>query len=68
MVTINKIESEKITSDGGLILAEVSCLSTDEKPVTLNEEDKIANGSSLIEIDTGKLYLFDAENQEWKEI
>ena len=39
-----------------------NCLSTDEKP-TVN----IANGSVLIEIDTGKMYIFDEENQIWKE-
>lgn len=35
-------------------------LSTDEKPV-----DYINNGAYFEEIDTGKIYRFDAENQEW---
>lgn len=38
------------------------CLSTDEKPV-----GNVENGSQLIEMDTGKVYLYDAENSEWKE-
>lgn len=33
--------------------------STDEKPITC------ANGSKFWEIDTGKLYRFDAENENW---
>lgn len=40
---------------------EGECLSTDTKPIN------VANGSSLIEMDTGKVYFFDAENGEWRE-
>ena len=36
-------------------------LSTDVKPESAN------NGSRYIEMDTGKLYLFDAESAEWLE-
>lgn len=39
---------------------DVRCLSTDEKPV-----DNIRNGSTLIEIDTGVKYLFDADSKTW---
>lgn len=42
---------------------ELRGLSTDTKPT-----ENIDNGSVFIEIDTGKLYMFDAENQLWKEI
>lgn len=35
-------------------------LSTDEKPI-----DNINNGAYFEEIDTGTIYRFDAENQEW---
>lgn len=42
---------------------DVRCLSTDTKPT-----EGINNGSSLIEIDTGKGYVFDAENKEWHEL
>lgn len=38
-------------------------LSTDEKPV-----EKVGNGSIFFEMDTGKLYMFDAENKKWREI
>lgn len=38
-------------------------LSTDTKPT-----ENITNGSVFIEIDTGKLYMFDAEGTQWKEL
>ena len=38
-------------------------LSTDEKPV-----ESVGNGSIFIEIDTGKVFLYDAENKVWREI
>lgn len=38
------------------------CLSTDTKPT-----EHILNGSSLIEMDTGKVYFFDEANGQWRE-
>lgn len=38
-------------------------LSTDTKPT-----ENVVNGSSFIEIDTGKVYLFDADGGTWNEI
>lgn len=38
-------------------------LSTDEKPPA----SKLDNGATFIEIDTSKIYFFDAENKEWLE-
>ena len=40
--------------------AEFQGLSTDDKPV-----DHVNNGAYFEEIDTGTIYRFDAENQEW---
>lgn len=37
-------------------------LSTDTKPT-----DGVRNGSVFIEIDTGKIYLYDEEGAEWHE-
>ena len=37
------------------------CLSTDTKPLN------VPNGTILIEIDTSKIFLFDAENEVWSE-
>ena len=37
-------------------------LSTDTKPT------KAENGSVFSEIDTGKLFIYDKENEQWKEV
>ena len=44
------------------IRIEAACLSTDTKPT-----DGVANGSVCIEMDTGKVYMFDETNAEWLE-
>jgi hypothetical protein len=44
----------------GSVYHDVRCLSTDEKPT-----QDIRNGSTLVEIDTGETYLFDAEAGIW---
>ena len=38
------------------------CLSTDTKPTAY-----IANGSMLLEMDTGKVFMFDEEHTQWEE-
>lgn len=38
-------------------------LSTDDKPINEN----VGNGSSFIEMDTGKIFFFDEDGQEWVE-
>jgi hypothetical protein len=42
---------------------DVRCLSTDTKPT-----DGIKNGSTCIEMDTGKMYVYDAEGEQWYEM
>lgn len=59
MLTITK--SSQFTQN--TVLIEGVCLSTDTKPTT-----GIANGSTIIEINTGKTYMFDEEGSEWDEI
>ena len=64
MITIYERKDVRLGEDGNPITAmELRGLSTDEKPT-----ENIDNGSSFIEIDTGKIYMFDLENEEWKEI
>lgn len=52
---------------------ELAGLSTDTKPTTkgavLNSGStaKLPNGSQFIEIDTGKIYLFDEDLGDWRE-
>ena len=38
------------------------CLSSDSKPI-----GNVENGSKLIEMDTGKIYIYDAQNNQWRE-
>lgn len=38
------------------------CLSDDEKPV---DDSTMANGSKLIEMDTGSTYYYDEANSSW---
>lgn len=65
MITIYKIENTKITPDENKISAELRGLSTDTKPTTIGDK-AIDNGSVFIEIDTQKIYFFDADSEEWK--
>lgn len=38
-------------------------LSTDTKPTDIGQ-----NGATFLEMDTGKVFVFDAENSEWLKI
>lgn len=67
MVSTYKIENTKVTPEGDYISAELRGLSSDTKPTTI-EGKKIDNGSVFIEIDTQKIYFYDLENEEWKEV
>ena len=42
-------------------------LSSDAKPTTKMDDMKVTNGSIFVEIDTGKIYMFDEENAKWHE-
>ncbi len=66
MVSIYKNDNIKITEEGEIVSAELRGLSTDTKP-TETDGKTIGNGSTFIEIDTGKIFFYDAENEEWKE-
>lgn len=54
-------EAIAITDEKNLVQA--SCLSTDIKPTT-----GIANGSTCIEINTGKIFMFDEDGAKWDEL
>ena len=49
-------------------LSEIVGLSTDTKPTDSIEGIQIQNGSSFRELDTGKRFLFDAENTTWYDV
>ena len=67
MVTIYKTDNIKKEEEGVLIKAELRGLSTDTKPSKVGEQT-IDNGSVFIEIDTGKIFFYDLENEIWKEV
>ena len=69
MITIlsSKVVPSKVV-DGVTKSREVFCLvglSSDTKPVTEYKGILIRNGSTFIEIDTGKAYMYDEEGAQW---
>lgn len=69
MITIYNTKKSNIDRVNGEVfyLLELRGLSTDEKPITI-ANGTIENGSSFIEIDTGKVYLYNIESQSWIEV
>lgn len=59
MYTVTKLKS----IIKGKELTEASCLSTDTKPT-----ENVANGSLVLEMDTNKIYAYDAEGEAWVEL
>lgn len=57
MVTLDRMGGTNVINS-----AEFKGLSTDTKPI-----DSVPNGSTFYEMDTQKVYMFDAENQLWIE-
>lgn len=66
MITIHTIENTRIMPTEDRISVELRGLSTDEKPTEVANK-KVDNGSTFIEIDTGKIYFYDLENEQWNE-
>lgn len=66
MITIYKTENTYNTPEGDVITTELRGLSTDTKPTEVAGKE-VGNGSTFIEIDTGKIFFYDAENELWKE-
>ncbi len=62
MITFNDIGSVS-----NIPTVTVYGLSTDEKPYSTDSGNSIPNGSKFIEMDTKKVYMFDAENSQWLE-
>ena len=65
MISISEIKAS--AKEAKTIATELRGLSTDEKPTELEGAD-LVNGCTFIEIDTGKIYFYDLENEEWKEV
>lgn len=66
MISLYEVRNNKIEPEETKITVELRGLSTDTKPTEINGKT-IDNGSTFIEIDTGKIYFYDLENEEWKE-
>ena len=62
MVTLGSYETttQKIVNK-----MEIYGLADDTKPVSEIDDIPIVNGAKYIEIDTAKVYLYDAENETW---
>lgn len=67
MITLNKVENSKLNSGDMFGILELRGLSTDTKP-TKFDAFNVDNGSVYIEIDTGKIFMYDLENEQWKEM
>ena len=64
-ITDYKGDKIKIIDNDEYILVELRGLSTDTKPTKVGDK-KIDNGSVFIEINTQKIFFFDADSQTWK--
>lgn len=60
MITFTKVQEQ--IYDSGKTYVEGACLSTDSKPTD------VANGSILVEMDSGKIYMFNESATAWVEI
>jgi len=65
LITIVKVSN--ISIDGTAVF-EFRCKSSDDKPVGFYDVAIVGNGSTLTEMDTSKVYMFDGENQSWGEL
>lgn len=63
MITVYRNNGLAMTEEGNLVDKEYRGLSTDTKPT-----ENVVNGAIFVEIDTGKISMFDLDNEEWKEI
>lgn len=67
MITIYNKNNERENNKKTYVQVELRGLSGDDKPTQLGE-DYVDNGSIYIEIDTGKIFFYDLENELWKEV
>ena len=49
-------------------IMELNGLSTDEKPIGKYGNTKVPNASTFLEMDTSKVFIYDAENEQWHEL
>ena len=68
IVKTDKIRTNKNVSEneGEFVTVEMRGLSTDTKPTEFDGRN-IDNGSIFVEIDTGSIYFYDLDNEQWME-
>jgi hypothetical protein len=71
MITILKSYAADPVEIDGIVMSRavmtMAGVSSDEKPIGIYSGTVIANGSSFIEINTGKTFMYDAEGEAWHE-
>lgn len=63
MITLNKYNDSP-----NRVYIELYGLSTDDKPIDKFDKIPIGNASTLFEMDTCSLYMYDEENAKWHQI
>lgn len=66
MVSIYSIRKNTLAQNS-LLQVELRGLSTDNKPTSF-DNGLVDNGSVFIEIDTGDVYLYNMEDEEWEPV
>ena len=58
------ISLQTLRADGSILsyYGDGVCLSTDDKPT-----GNVENGTKLLEMDTGKVWIYDSENTQWRQ-
>lgn len=67
MVTIVKTNYTTTDKSGKYFIGDLAGLAADTKPTEIDGM-KVGNGCTYIVVDTGDVYLYDLENQEWTKI
>lgn len=60
MISFTRFEYSTKVDGQPVYYGEGACVSTDTKP------EGMANGSVLVEMDTGKVYMYDAAGRQWR--
>ena len=60
MVSVTSYNGKAVTG-----LLEIVGLSSDNKPIKTTGDYYIMNGSTFLEMDTGVVYFYDEEAQQW---
>lgn len=72
MISIYNTKQKRVVDDNIYIMSEFRGLSTDTKPVIYTDENGreflVDNGSAFIELDTGDVFGYDLDSQDWNEL